>query len=215
MAIRYAQTLGLHLRQDSARITDPEREMRARIWYAINSLEKHLTVMTGRLSATQDKDCTVPMPKPMDYEAAFLSENIVIECGLRASEAAEGSETSARHILQSNFPSASSESARYLTPSTPSTSMPPAILYYSEYSRVSRIAAEAINSLYCPETMKLSWLEVQRKIADLGKCLDVWRAGLPPILDFVKHHSDKSLTRQVNISFEELPLNRHTPEPLY
>ena len=210
MAIRYAQTLRLHLRQDSERISDSEREMRARIWYAINSLEKLLTVMTGRPSATQDKDCTAPMPKPMDEEETSLSEKIAIEGGLRASEPAEGGEIAAPHGLQSNFPSASSEPVRYLTPSTPSTSMPPAILYYSEYSRVSKIAAEAINSLYCPETMKLSWLEVQRKIADLGECLDVWRAGLPPILDFVKHNSDKSLTRQVNISFERLPLHQYT-----
>ena len=174
--------------------------MRARIWYAINSLEKLLTVMTGRPSATQDKDCTAPMPKPMDEEETFLSENIANECGLRASEAAEGSETAAPRGLQSNFPSVSTEPARHPTTSTPSTSMPPAILYYSEYSRVSKIAAEAINSLYCPETMKLSWVEVQRKIADLDDCLDVWRAGLPPILDFVKHHSDKSLARQVGLS---------------
>ncbi|KAF8424335.1 fungal-specific transcription factor domain-containing protein [Tirmania nivea] len=196
LAIRYAQTLGLHLRQDNARISDSEREMRARIWYAINSLEKLLTVMTGRPSATQDKDCTAPMPKPMDEETAFLSENIVLECGLRTSEVAEGTEIAAPCGLQSNFPSANPEPARYLTPSTPSTSLPPAILYYSELSRVSKIAAEAINSLYCPETMKLSWFEVQQKIADLDERLKVWRAGLPPILDFVKHNSDTSLTRQ-------------------
>lgn len=186
--------------------------MRARIWYAINSLEKLLTVMTGRPSATQDKDCTAPMPKPMDEEETFLSENIVIECGLRASEAAEGSEITAPCGLKSNFPPASSEPTRYLTPSTPSTNTPPAILYYSEYSRVSKIAVEAINSLYCPETMKLSWYEVQQKIADLGECLSVWRASIPPILDFSKHHSDKSLTRQVNIS-KDFPLNQYTFEP--
>jgi len=185
--------------------------MRARIWYAINSLEKLLVIMTGRPSATQDKDCTAPMPKPMDEEETFLSENIVIGPGLRVSEAAEGSMVSAPCGLQSTFPPVTAESTRYITPSTPSTSMPPAILYYSEYSRVSKIAVEAINSLYCPETMKLSWLEVQHKIADLDECLNVWRAGLPPILDFTKHHNDRSLARQVNISFYEgLPLLTHT-----
>lgn len=168
--------------------------MRARIWYAINTLEKLLVVMTGRPVAIQDKDCTVPLPKPMDDEA-FLPED-------SSSEAGEDSDITGPQGLHSNYPSASTEAASYLTPPTPSTSVPPAILYFAEYAKLSKITMEAINSLYCPETMKLSWFEVQQKISDLEECLNVWRAGLPPALDFAAHHRDQSLTRQVNTIHE-------------
>ncbi|KAF8470041.1 fungal-specific transcription factor domain-containing protein [Kalaharituber pfeilii] len=195
LAIRYAQTLGLHLRTDASSISDTEKEMRARIWYAIKCLEQILAVTTGRPSAIQEKDCSVPLPKPLEDEALPPEPEPAAQSkdAAPATAAADASTHLSPRALCVP-PGPASGPSRASLPSSPS--MPAAVLFYTEYSKVSTIAVEALNALYCPETMKMSWLEVQTKIADLDRALNQWKAELPPVLDFAKRLRDHNLVRQ-------------------
>ncbi|RPB09768.1 hypothetical protein P167DRAFT_538282 [Morchella conica CCBAS932] len=68
LAIRYSQTLGLNLRNDVPELDEAEKEMRVRMWYSLYSLEYLLCIMTGRPSCIHERDCSVPMPRPVDEE---------------------------------------------------------------------------------------------------------------------------------------------------
>lgn len=68
LAIRYAQTLGLNLRNDVDDFDEVEKELRVRMWFTLYSVENLLCFMTGRPASIQDKDCSAPLPRPMDDE---------------------------------------------------------------------------------------------------------------------------------------------------
>lgn len=181
--------LKLHVQTEPAK-TREETEMRARIWYAINSLKVSLAVMTGR----HLEGCVFAMPRPMKDEI-FCAENLATDTSLSPGE---GVDMASLHGLRSLYPLAA-PTTEYLTPPLPSPSMPPAIAYFTEHARVSRISMDAINSLHCPETMEMNWLVVQRLISDLDEQLFSWRANLPLFLDFGQNHEDQSVETQVAI----------------
>ena len=165
--------------------------MRARIWYAITTLEKGLAVMIGRHpSMMSETDCTAPMPK--DDKTVTLEETL-LEPGLHFKETTTSTYSQGLHC---NFSSSVSGGASIHT----STTSPPIFNYFSEHASITNITVEALDSLYCPETMKLSWFEVQQKIADLGKSLANWREGLPTTLDFGQCRNGQNMTRQVIFS---------------
>ena len=192
IAIRYGQALGLHLRADAVNINESEKEMRVRIWYAIHSLEQILAVITGRPIAIQERDCTVPLPMPMESE--MIPPEFSTPQGVELSESPLDTQGSTRSPTLPPY--------AYMKPSLSAnrhrgTFLPPAVLYFSEHGRVSQITVDALSSLYYPETMKMSWLDVQGKIADLSKALTQWRAELPHILDFGKRQRDQDFVSQV------------------
>lgn len=168
--------------------------MRVRIWYAINNIERLLTIMTGRPSAIQEKDCSVPLPKPMDD-----SETVYPDFGPEISENSGGdSQSSQPGLLTPSHHSQSASVSRTSVSSSPNrNSSSLTSLYFVEHTKLAKITVEALNSLYCPETMKMSWLEVQNKIADLESRCTKWRTSLPSILDFGKRQRDQQLVRQV------------------
>lgn len=68
LAIRYAQTLGLNLRNTVPDLSEVEKELRARVWHSLYGVEHLLCLMTGRPSAVRDQDCSVPLPRPIDEQ---------------------------------------------------------------------------------------------------------------------------------------------------
>ncbi|KAF2636492.1 hypothetical protein P280DRAFT_473040 [Massarina eburnea CBS 473.64] len=64
MALRFSQSLGLHVRNEDPSTTLPRREVLVRIWWSIYYLDRHLSVITGRPSVIVDGSCSVPLPIP-------------------------------------------------------------------------------------------------------------------------------------------------------
>jgi len=83
LAIRYAQTLGLNLRNDVQDFDEVEKELRVRMWYALYSVEHLLCFMTGRPASIQDKDCSAPLPRPLDEEFTGVNTMEAFEAPLR------------------------------------------------------------------------------------------------------------------------------------
>ncbi|PWW71870.1 hypothetical protein C7212DRAFT_355049 [Tuber magnatum] len=187
LAVRYAQTLGLNLRNDVPDFDEVEKEMRVRMWYTLYSLDHLLCTMTGRPACIQNKDCSVPMPRPIEQE----------QC---PSQGAFGS--ALRRYSQAMAPPTSSTTA---TADGQSSSIPlhiPSIIpeypatYFIEHTKLNQIISEVLAQLYRPATKGRSWSDIQGIISALELRIMKWRTDLPLYLDFGKRHSDQSYCRQ-------------------
>ena len=197
-AIRIAQKLKLHVQtepsieenemraENEVRV---ENEMRDRIWYSINSLKRSLAIMTGR----HFEDCISAVPKPTEDEVS--PETHSRETSLSPGDISEGADMAS---LNSLYPT-TTPPADYLAQTPPSIDMLPAIGYFTEHDRISKISTDAINLLHCPETMEMDRVRVQRTISDLNKKLCSWRENLPRVLDFGQNLEEKSVETQVAI----------------
>ncbi|KIW38530.1 uncharacterized protein PV06_09486 [Exophiala oligosperma] len=62
-AVRLAQSKGLHLKaRKSWKLSEKEIAFRNTLWWTIYSIDKHLCFRSGRPSAINDKDITIPAP---------------------------------------------------------------------------------------------------------------------------------------------------------
>ncbi|RPB05487.1 hypothetical protein L873DRAFT_1825208 [Choiromyces venosus 120613-1] len=192
LAVRYAQTLGLNLRNDVPEFDEVEKEMRVRMWYTLYSLDHLLCTMTGRPACIQNKDCSVPMPRPIEQEQYF-------------SEEAFGS--ALRRYSQIMAPPSPSPNTARATATTngQGSSIPlhiPSIIpeypatYFIEHTKLNQIISEALAQLYRPATKGRSWSDIQGIISALELRIMKWRADLPLLLDFGKRHRDQIYCRQ-------------------
>lgn len=79
-AIRYGQTRGMYLINDSPGMSDAERELEVRVWHATCSLEMFLGFMTGRSIAVHDKHNSARLPQPItDHTALDLPPGFAVE----------------------------------------------------------------------------------------------------------------------------------------
>ncbi|KAH8882103.1 hypothetical protein GQ53DRAFT_701463, partial [Thozetella sp. PMI_491] len=81
LAVRTAQSIGLHVENDG-RITSPpvsriEIEKRRRLWYSIYVLDRLLALQLGRPPAIHDEDCRVPLPsRAADADIDWDGDNV-------------------------------------------------------------------------------------------------------------------------------------------
>lgn len=62
LGIRCAQALGLHLINTTPNMSDRRRDLRLSIWFSVLTLERTMTIITGRPSMIRDMDCSVVLP---------------------------------------------------------------------------------------------------------------------------------------------------------
>ncbi|KAL7268301.1 hypothetical protein RUND412_009080 [Rhizina undulata] len=192
LAIRYAQTLGLNLRNDVPDLDEVEKEMRIRMWYSLYSMEHLLCLMTGRPSAIQDRDCSVPIPRPIDEEQ-FGDDNS-FEMALKQYSETNLSTQSSSSKLASNTnlrtPSSSQTSASKTPVAAPLATVTPPLPLSPRYS-LNGMTTEVLAELYSANTIKKSWSDVQGMISAFELRMVQWRANLPSMLDFGKRQRDQ------------------------
>lgn len=215
LAIRYAQTLGLNLNNESnsSRI---EKDIQSRLWYSIRSLERLLAVATGRPLGVRDTDCTARLPKadedvmtppPTTQPNPFAGGSFTSAGGpdthlrpghqdsaSRSPSQQGGStgsgESSSRPSMTRGGSSSTSLSQLSTSGSTPN--------YFAEADYLGKITEECLLSIYSPAVVTSSrWIEVQGKIAELEAKLAKWKSQLHPILDFTQTKRDRSFVRLV------------------
>jgi len=171
--------------------------------------------MTGRPASFADKDCTAPLPLPME-EDTFLGSR---------TQSPEAIQMFKRWPSQESRPSdpalptpgSSTQPSR--NRNTPGSSLSPAASQYSledrwqdtplcnafafRYQiRLSTLTNEVLDRLYRGCAMSESWAQVQVNINNLNSHLEHWRQSLPPLFDFAKKQRDKQFVRQrMNLGF--------------
>lgn len=203
------------------------------MWYTVYSLEYLLCIMTGRPSCIHDKDCSVPMPRPVDeddsedgFDAALRRYSDIASPASLSSNRSSISSSFAFRISPST-PQQMSSSTASSTPS-PSTSRPAVPssrtsasipftasgryppTYFVEHTKLNQITAKIMSELYSPATKNKSWSDVQGVISAMELKVRKWKADLPHLLDFSKRQGGRVYSRQVGtfIVMRRLQLTR-------
>lgn len=161
----------MHLLNVTPFLSDGEKSFRARIWHSTLSLERVVTIMTGRPSMVRDEDCSVALP------SADLEEPDGPNAKPR------------RHASRSLF-SPSRLQSPVDTPVIPSD-MSHATAYFIYYAELNAIAQLVAGKLYNAKIRDLKWIDIHRRIEDLDGNLLRWAATLPRVFDFRVPLSDQ------------------------
>ncbi|MCJ1462086.1 hypothetical protein MMC07_000686 [Pseudocyphellaria aurata] len=212
IAIRHACTLGLNMKNESKSIYESLKEIRYRVWWALCSNERLLSVMTGRPASFMNEDCAAPLPLPLDEEKFFSinapgSNSHAIQLLRRYSSQESDHAVSTPSSAQSTKSRASPIDV-YSPESQPPSSdhsqgiVPSNALYFYHHAKLSVLTSEVLTRLYRVGTVPQSWAQVQSTIADLDSKLDRWRTALPSVFDFTKRQRDQQFSRQrVSLGF--------------
>ena len=183
MALRFAQALGLHIRNEDPTASGPKREVLVRIWWSLYSLDRQLSIITGRPSVTVDSSSSVTLPLP-------LSEDQIIRT-------MSGSPRISRPSSSSTMPS-----PVYTGPQPMSGIETPhafvgvaradanAGSYFKAVAQMATITQTILSSLYSASTLVRALGELQHDINHLSQRLDNWIASLPAEFDFQNRGAD-------------------------
>jgi hypothetical protein len=208
IAIRWATSLGLNMRNDSTELKDGLKEIRYRVWWALYSLEHRLCCMTGRVNCILDDHCTTPLPVPLE-ETQFESElglkmlNKENQQGPRApglnshspSQAGSNASSASRSRSQTKASASGSRSPSAIVKSTELSwardVSPNQSLYFLHLIQLTRLTQKIFHQLYNPSAIEGTWSDIQHLIGELGEQLENWYRALPPILDFKRSQRDR------------------------
>lgn len=174
LAIRSAQALGMHLSNATPMLSVAEKEFRVGIWYSIVSLERVITVMTGRPTMVKDEDCSVTIP---------LTDLEIIDSPI--------TEPTGPSVVKvtgfANRPPRSNYSVRIFrraekAPNLP-LNVPHPTAYFSYYAQLNAISQLVADELYHPTVRNSKWSDIQRKIQGLDEKLLQWAAALPNVFN--------------------------------
>jgi len=213
IAIRHALTLGLNLRNESNDVSEPSKEIRYRVWWALCSVERLLAVMTGRPSSFTETDCTAPLPLPIEEDSFYGNDDMSPQT-IRMLRRLSSQDSRATDVLVST-PSSSSQSSRArgspaqsanqsiasLPPTIQQSPQKPAIapcnaLAFAFHAKLSTLTSEVLDRLYRADAMEESWAHIQSIISNLDSKLEKWRAELPVLFDFTKKQRDQHFVSQ-------------------
>ncbi|CAO2650903.1 Nn.00g092000.m01.CDS01 [Neocucurbitaria sp. VM-36] len=177
IALRFAYSLGLHVRNEDPSATAAKRETLVRTWWSLYSLERTLSIVTGRPSTIADSCCSVPLPIPLPEEN--FSENVEATSRTR-----KGSTTTllSPKPLYSSFSSATID-----TPQAPGgfvTATANSGSHFKATIQLSIITHDILRSLYSTGTMIRSPGEFQQVTTQLNQRLDEWIGSLPVQFNF-------------------------------
>ena len=167
LAVRSAQSLGLHLRNVTLSMSSEERQLHAHVWFGITTLECMLTFITGRPSMVREKDCSVSVVPAPVHEP----DSLPVQDGQTSAKT-----LSTRSSSSSTSDPSSSTRTKYADHST----KPMAVAFFRHYVELCVLAKEVIGEMYHPSIREAKWSEIQRKIEGYGQRLVKWRAGLSP-----------------------------------
>ena len=199
-------SLGLNLKNENSGIRDTHKEIRYRVWWALYGLERQLGIMTGRPTSVENRDCTVPLPVPIEEES-FNDPSSGMQHGetvrmMRRISSGDSAGT------ESSFASSQStrikQSPKSVTPPTLQRvgfdfykNIPPSLaLYFLCHTRICVLTNNVLVSLYRAGAIKQSWASIQGQIALFDSKLEQWRSSLPPVFDFTKKQRDQQFVRE-------------------
>ncbi|KIW44940.1 uncharacterized protein PV06_03374 [Exophiala oligosperma] len=215
VAIRAATSLGMNLRNDSANLGDPLKEIRYRVWWALYCLEHLLCNMTGRVNCVLDDHCTTPLPIPLEEEQ-FETED---GAKLLSKESQQGDRAPSSNP-QTPTGSNSTPSTDRSRSQTKMNSRSPSMstgqgdlewakdvplnnsLYFLHLVQLSRLSQDIFHRLYNPTSVTGTWSDIQAKIGDLDDQLERWYRKLPQAFAFRRKQRERgSYEHRLDLGF--------------
>ncbi|KAK7177687.1 hypothetical protein PSPO01_16265 [Paraphaeosphaeria sporulosa] len=188
MALRYAQALGLHLRNEDRTFSTAQKETLMHMWWGTCCLEGIISVIIGRPSLLVEDYCSVPLPLSLTTEQ--LADSTL------ADQSHEGYRVTDLHRPSSQAGLAISEPSN-------------AEAYLKSTVQIVLIAQRAMAQLYSAKVVTRSWKQVQQTISALCNELEAWSASLPYGLDFTRPNANADFRRErliLNMQYIECKL---------
>jgi hypothetical protein len=173
MAMRSGYALGLHRRNSDPTVPAVEKEIRARVWWGVYSLETILCTITGRPSAGLEHHCSVSLPLPLAVEgleeAHILSQHGKLRLRRHSSSGPTTELTSERKFPES--------STQVHEPNNCGS-------YLKSTVRINIITAAALTQLYCASPVTRPREAVQTCISQLLGRIERCVSTLPSGMNF-------------------------------
>lgn len=207
IAIRQALTLGLHLRNEDWALMDSSKEIRYRIWWALAWTERTLSVMTGRPTSFEEKDCSALLPLPLEEESFMLADEPYDTPAVQLIRRLSTGGSSSIEISASTTPSTSSKATPWspressksrssLTNGEAKSVSPSNGLFFLYVTKLHSLDDDIMKQLYRPHVMQQSWANTQSLISEFQMKLVRWHSALPVVFDFTRNQRDQSFLRQ-------------------
>ncbi|KAF1829453.1 hypothetical protein BDW02DRAFT_509885 [Decorospora gaudefroyi] len=172
VALRSAYALGLHVRNEVPSATAVQRESLVQTWWSLYSLERTLSIITGRPSIVVDSCCSVPLPMAVPEED--ISEEVEAAYRIHAANVSMSHSISPTSSVSFNV-----GANPPLTPVGLGTKGAKSASYFRAVVQLSIISQSILTSLYSAGTMIRSAVEIQQDTALLSQRLDEWVSSLP------------------------------------
>lgn len=176
LAVRSAQAMGLHLRDVSASVATETKVLHAYNWFALMTLESMLTLMTGRPSMINLRDCNVTVPKPSAEVGSGTTNTPLSEYSYQRSAKSSTRGPSTSSMSDSGQHSFVNTVMEHETTRT-------ATIFFVHYVELCTLVKEAVGELYRPGIRQKKWPGIQSRIEDFDSRLFEWKNGVNPPLD--------------------------------
>ena len=225
LAIRFAETLGLHLRNDTSpsEMSDVRKERFSRIWWSLYALERLLEVVTGRPSAIQDREVSTFLPVPIDEEdfptetdSRRLYDDLPNREPPRSQlpplGASGGSGPAPQSAMNDRFespgawlprrsgvastPSTTSSNLTTQSPEAPRPTPASRATYFYLHTQLCRLSHMIADKLYNADTVHQSLATSQQFIIAHSERMESWRSCLPHEFDFTQAQTDQIWIRE-------------------
>jgi hypothetical protein len=160
-----------------------KRETLVRTWWSLYSLERTLSIITGRPSIIVDSRCSVPLPMPVTEEQISGQA----EAAFRMRRGSSTSLISAPHMWNGG---------PFDPPRTPvglETTDANSGSFFKAAVQLSIITHSILTSLYTASTIIRSAMENQHEMAQLDQRLDQWVQSLPREFNFQDPANDRNM----------------------
>ena len=176
LAVRSAQAMGLHLRDVSASVTTETKVLHAYNWFALMTMESMLTLMTGRPSMINLRDCSVTVPKLFAEGGSEASSTPLSEHSYQRSAKSSTHGPSSSSISDSGQHSFVNTVMERETTRT-------ATIFFVHYVELCTLIKEAVGELYRPGIRQKKWPGIQSRMEYFDSKLFEWKNGVNPPLD--------------------------------
>ena len=152
------------------------KEFHAYNWFALMALESMLTLMTGRPTMINPRDCTVAIPMNLAEGKSPGSTTSPSESSCQRSAIGSTQRTSSSEKSES-------EKGLFFNSMMRVDPMRTAAIYFVHYAELCMLAREVVGELYQPGIRKKKRPEIQSMIDRYDKRLFEWKDGVSPPFD--------------------------------
>ena len=171
----------MHLENNLQGLNDDDKLTRVRMWYAIVSLERILSMVTGRPAMVKPTDCSAPVPLPVS-----LPDEGSLKGNSTSSQILSPTDSQIRAASPTTSKSSDTHGPQQYD--KPTESITTTFFFY--YLELNALAQRVLESLYVPHIRHAKWSTIQDRVSDLNAQLSQWDMTLPAALNITTPFKD-------------------------